>query len=192
MTTAPKLAREVFNPEHRANPYPLYAALRETDPVHSLGPRTYLASHHADCNKVLTDPLWGHGYNDRISPFRPGVGRDDVPGSLLGMDPPDHTRLDRLVGKAFKPEKIAAMHARTERIVDELLDAALEANEVDLVAAFNSPLPLRLVCEPTRTSYRRRSTKRCATGIHSQCPGVHAGGEANLMMATRSVAASGP
>ncbi|MEU6274016.1 cytochrome P450 [Streptomyces populi] len=147
MTTAPKLALEVFNPEHRVNPYPLYAALREADRIHSLAPRIYLASHHADCNKVLLDPLWGHGYNDRISPFRPGVGRDDVPGSMLGMDPPDHTRLHRLVSKAFKPQKIEELRSRTEQIVGELLDTALEANEVDLVTALNSPLPMQLVCE---------------------------------------------
>ncbi|MGW5735616.1 MULTISPECIES: cytochrome P450 [Streptomyces] len=148
MTTAPsRRAQEIFDPAHRPDPYPLYAAVREAGPVHPMGPRIHLASRHADCSKILGDPLWGHGYGDRISPFRPGVGREEVPGSLLGMDPPDHTRLHRLISKAFKPARIESLRARVEQIVDQLLDAALEAGEVDLVDAFNSPLPLTLVCE---------------------------------------------
>ena len=148
MTTAPsRLALEVFDPKHRANPYPVYRAVREAAPIHSLGPRIYMATRLSDCTTVLGDTLWGHGYNDKISPFRPGVGREDVPGSFLGMDPPDHTRLRRLVSKAFTARRVQAMRDRVEEITAELLDAALEQNEVDLIDAFTTPLPLRMVCE---------------------------------------------
>ncbi|HEX6471609.1 MAG TPA: cytochrome P450 [Streptosporangiaceae bacterium] len=140
-------ALDIFDPAHRPNPYPVYRSIRAAGALHPLAPRIYLATRMADCSDVLGDTAWGHGYDDRISPFRPGVGRDDVPGSFLGMDPPDHTRLRRLVSRAFTPRKIAQLRTRIEEIATGLLDSALERNEVDLIEDFADPLPLTVTCE---------------------------------------------
>jgi cytochrome P450 len=138
---------DIFNPAYRPDPYPVYRAIRAAGALHPLAERIYLATGMADCSLVLGDVAWGHGYDDQISPFRPGVGRDDVPGSFLGMDPPDHTRLRRLVSRAFTPRKIARLRARAEEIASGLLDSAQDRNEVDLIEDFADPLPLTMTCE---------------------------------------------
>jgi len=66
---------------------------------------------------------------------------------FLFRDPPDHTRLRGLVSKAFTPRVVESLRDRTQEIVDELLDAAVEAGEVDLVEAFAYPLPVRVICD---------------------------------------------
>lgn len=148
MTQAPsQLAAQVFNPAHRPDPYPVYQAIRDAGRLHTLGPRGYLATRMSDCAEVLKDEKWGHGYQDKINPFRPDVGREDVPGSFLGMDPPDHTRLRRLVSKAFTPRRVDDLRARAEQLAAELLDTALAENETDLIEVFADRLPLIMVCE---------------------------------------------
>lgn len=146
-TPSPPLARAAFDPARRANPYPAYSMLREAGRILPLGPGTWAVTRMNDIEQFLVNPVWGHGYDDKISPFRPGVGRDIVPGSFLGMDPPDHTRLRRLVSKAFTARMVQRMRERTQQIADDLLDVALEANEVDFVEAFAGTLPRTVICE---------------------------------------------
>lgn len=145
MSPAPTVVFDAFHPQHRSNPYPRYAAVREFTPLYPIRPDILMATRHAECSAVFTDPLWGHGYEDGINPFRPGVAPDDVPGSMLRMDPPDHTRIRGLVKRAFIPRTTGGLRGRIERLVDGLLDAAIEAGEVDLMAAFARPLPLTII-----------------------------------------------
>ena len=65
--------------------------------------------------------------------------------SMLDKDPPDHTRLRKLVSKAFTPKAIAALEPEVERLVDEALDRMAEAGEVDLVEALAYPLPFTVI-----------------------------------------------
>src|SRR5581483_3283679 len=62
-------------------------------------------------------------------------------------DPPDHTRLRGLVSKAFTPRVVESLRPRTQQVVDQLLDVALETGEVDLVETFAYPLPVRVICD---------------------------------------------
>jgi len=86
--------------------------------------------------------------------FRTPIAEDDpVAQAMIEMrpflfrDPPDHTRLRGLVSKAFTPKVVESLRERTQRMVDELLDDALEANQVDLLEEFAYPLPVRVICD---------------------------------------------
>ena len=86
--------------------------------------------------------------------FRTPLAEDDpVATAMLEMrpflfrDPPDHTRLRGLVSKAFTPKVVESLREGTQRVVDELLDAAIDADQVDLLEAFAYPLPVRVICD---------------------------------------------
>ena len=66
---------------------------------------------------------------------------------MLDLEPPDHTRLRRLVLKAFTPRTVEAMRTRIQAIVDGLIDDIGEAGEADLIAQFVEPLPVTVIAE---------------------------------------------
>ncbi len=84
-----------------------------------------------------------------------GVVSEGLPGPafarhMLSVDPPDHTRLRRLVAAAFSPRRIEGLRPRVQAIVDDLLDriaAQGQGSRVDLIAAFAFPLPFTVICE---------------------------------------------
>ena len=157
-TDAPDLAT-LFSPEHRADPYPAYRRWRENAPVAEIAPGFLVLSSHEACSEVLRDPAFGHADpgDDEAGPLDGGRARSsrstmvDEQGrpviSFLGLNPPDHTRLRRLVSKAFTARTVAGLVPRVEEITAELLDAALEAGEVDLLGALAEPLPVRVISE---------------------------------------------
>jgi cytochrome P450 len=145
MPDAQQVAFDAFLPEHRSDPYPRYAVVRDFAALYPIGSGILMATRYAECSAVFTDSLWGHGYEDRINPFRPGVNPDDVPGSMLRMDPPDHTRVRGLVKRAFIPRNTQGLRPRIEKLVNDLIDKAAEVGEVDLMEAFARPLPLTII-----------------------------------------------
>ncbi|MET0187824.1 MAG: cytochrome P450, partial [Pseudonocardia sediminis] len=157
-TDAPDLAT-LFSPEHRADPYPAYRRWRENTPVAELAPGFLVLSSHEACSDVLRNPAFGHAEPGSDVPGPLGGGRPrggdtsllDDQGrpviSFLGLNPPDHTRLRRLVSKAFTARTVAGLVPRVEEITTELLDAALDAGEVDLLGALAEPLPVRVISE---------------------------------------------
>ena len=145
MTNAQQVVFDAFLPQHRSNPYPRYALVRDFAALYPIRPDILMATRYAECSAVFTDALWGHGYEDGINPFRPGVDPDEVPGSMLRMDPPDHTRIRRLTKRAFIPRNAQDLQQRIEDLVNELLDQALAAGEVELMEAFARPVPLTII-----------------------------------------------
>ncbi|WP_054564823.1 cytochrome P450 [Frankia sp. R43] len=139
----------LFGLEHRADPYPLCRSLREAGPLHRTPLGLYLLTRHSDCVTVLQNSAWSHA--DEAAQLHGDVeaheAAAELPTSFLWMDPPDHTRLRRLVGKAFTPRLVAGLRPRIERLVDGLLDNALAAGEFDLIETIAYPLPLTVVCE---------------------------------------------
>ncbi|ABW10868.1 cytochrome P450 [Parafrankia sp. EAN1pec] len=128
-----------------ADPYPRYREIREVGAFipGEIADRTVtLVTRLAEASAVLAHPAVGHGYTDGIN-YRTGM--DDGLGSLLRADPPDHTRLRRLVGRAFTPAVIEALAPEVTSLANVLLDEAIERGEIDAVAAFARPLPLRLI-----------------------------------------------
>ena len=148
-----------FDPLWASDPFPLYADLRERAPIHRNELGFWVVSRHADCLAVLRDRrASSDSLNVAVERMPQGlrtpVEQDDpMAAAMLEMrpflfrDPPDHTRLRGLVSKAFTPKVVESLRARTQQVVDELLDAALEADRVDLVEEFAHPLPVRIICD---------------------------------------------
>ncbi len=81
--------------------------------------------------------------------------------SIIGMDPPDHTRIRRLVSREFTPRRVEQLRARAQEIVDGLLDdAAASPSPVDLVEAFAQPLPIAMICELLNVPFSDRDRFR--------------------------------
>ncbi|WP_261566836.1 cytochrome P450 [Frankia gtarii] len=140
--------RELFDPRRRSDPYPLYRALRESGRCHWLSPqapRIGVITRHGDCVAALQEGAWGHVPNSG-SAFRPMTATDEGLRSMLRSNPPTHTRLRRLVSRAFTPATTARFRPMAQALSAELLDAAVDHGEVDLVASFARPLPLRIIC----------------------------------------------
>ncbi|MGI5336522.1 cytochrome P450 [Streptomyces sp. CA-181903] len=129
-------------PSSRTNPYPLLRRLREASPA-TVGPdgTMLLVARHADCGRLLRDPAMSSDY--RRAPTLSSVRHTRM---FVTLDPPDHTRLRRLVSKAFTPRSVAALEPRIRAITGELLSAADPAG-FDVVSGLAYPLPLRIICE---------------------------------------------
>jgi cytochrome P450 len=148
-----------FDPQWASDPFPLYADLRRRAPIHRNDLGFWVVARHADCLAVLRDRrASSDSLNVAVERMPQGlrtpVGEDDpIAAAMIEMrpflfrDPPDHTRLRGLVSKAFTPKVVESLRTRTQQVVDELLDAALDAGRVDLLEAFAYPLPVRVICD---------------------------------------------
>jgi cytochrome P450 len=143
-----------FEPGFASNPYPHYQALRAGDPVHHSPLGFWVLFRHEDVLRFLRDP--GLSVDERHAtptPFdelaREVLGDRAERGSLamLNRDPPDHTRLRRLVSKAFTPRVIDGLRPRICRLVDDKLDAIESAGVVELIGALAFPLPFEVISE---------------------------------------------
>jgi cytochrome P450 len=141
-----------IDPAVRRDPYALYERGRREHPAfrHVELPMPLVSVfRYGDVQAVLRD----HGLfsNDfaRGRALPPEVKKlaEQAPPSMLGMDPPDHTRLRSLVNKAFTPRIVRQLEPRLREVAHDLLDAALEAREVDLVEALTYPLPVTAIAE---------------------------------------------
>jgi cytochrome P450 len=137
-------------PATKADPYPLYTRVRQRGLVRSpLG--AFVAADHATVASVLRDrrfsssPVHQRGY--RPPSYPPGDPRARLPdGDLLNLDPPDHTRLRRLVSGAFAPRAIAGLEPWIREVTVRLLAAADGAAGFDLIDALAFPLPIAVIC----------------------------------------------
>jgi cytochrome P450 len=143
-----------FEPGFFDDPYAQYARLRDQAPVHQspLGPWTL--SRYDDVSRLLRDPtLSVVDDNAAVAPqaaLFEGTGIDrNRRGSraILNLDPPDHTRIRRLVSKAFTPTRIEALVPRIQGLVDALLDDLDVAGPVDLIRGLAFPLPFAVISE---------------------------------------------
>jgi len=149
-------APPLFSRDFVDDPYPAYAWLREHAPVHKTrlpnGVEAYLVTRYDDVRSVLADPRLSKNAATSFPGWRPG--RTGIPGEhrsgiaahLLNLDPPDHTRLRRLVSKAFTPRRVADFEPRVIETADRLLDA-FGPEPVDLIRAYAFPLPVIVICE---------------------------------------------
>ena len=143
-TTAAEIFARVLDPANRANPYPLYAQLRET-PVSLLDDGFYGISRYADIMAMLHDPRMSSDVRKSGRPLNPQ--QQIEPRPLIFTDPPEHDRLRRIVVRHFTPARIAAIRGRIQELVDTLLEAKRDQGEIDIVSDFAYPLPVTIICE---------------------------------------------
>src|SRR5580658_9030008 len=150
------LAELLLTPEGRRDPYPLYARVRETAPVHHSGLGFWVASRFEDSQFVLRDPRFGKGAReDKVVDLTPEAEAAlarirSRARSLLFLDPPDHTRLRGLVSQAFTPRTVERLRPGVERLLNDLLDeidAGPDAGPTDLMQAVAFPLPVTVIGE---------------------------------------------
>lgn len=141
-----------FTPEGRANPYALYHRLRETSPVHRAELGMWLLSRYDDCWAAMRDPRLGKDYapqiEQRFGPdWRQHPSLTAGEHSMLNTTGPEHTRLRKLVIKAFTPRMIEGLKPSIERIVNQLLDPIAEAGGGNVLEAVGFPLPVTIIGE---------------------------------------------
>ncbi len=135
----------LMTPEVRANPYPLYAELRRR-PVCQVEPGGMWAiSRYDDVVAVLKDPRRFSSAGLGRSFLPPWLERNPTADSLVMKDPPDHTRLRAMLGRAFHGAALSRLESRIRAIAEELAEAAVRRQEVDFVADFALPLPARVL-----------------------------------------------
>jgi cytochrome P450 len=137
-------------PKTRVDPYPLYTQVRQRGLVRSpLG--VYAAADHATVASILRDrrfsssPVHQPGY--RAPTYPPTDPRSQLPAAdLLTLDPPDHTRLRRLVAAAFTPRAVAGLEPWIRDVTDRLLSAVDGASGFDVIDALAFPVPIAVIC----------------------------------------------
>lgn len=158
--TADDVLRELLTREEgRRDPYPLYRALHDLAPFHRWADDgMWYACRYETCRQVLLDPRLGH---DEEKMFRrPGMTdaqrermrrrmekRRQRGFSMVTENPPDHTRLRRLVSRAFTTPRVDELRDRVVGLVDERLDQMAEEGEVDVMTALAFPLPVTVIGE---------------------------------------------
>lgn len=128
------------------DPYPLLARFRETSPFAVLDGALMVFGRYADCSAILRDPLVS-SQRERSALAPPQLRETERVRSFLSLDPPDHTRLRRLVAKAFTPRMVARLAPRIEQVTGELLTAAAAGGELELIGQLAYPLPVRIISE---------------------------------------------
>jgi cytochrome P450 len=171
--TIPPPLFDPFAPGFAEDPYPQYATVRERAPVylHPLG--FWLLTGYDDVSWLLRAPGLSVE-DDNVAPGSPlRQLREEAYGnratqassvSMLDRDPPDHTRLRKLVSKAFTPRAIQALRPRITCLVDGMLDAMAAEGTVDLVDALAFPLPFSVIAEMLGTPPADHERIRQLTG----------------------------
>ncbi|MGB0388286.1 MAG: cytochrome P450 [Ardenticatenaceae bacterium] len=136
-------------PEFRANPYPFYDMLRQAAPIFYWGEwDLWFLSRYDDCNRLLRDNRLGHAHpplSEVPEQQRPLFEMESH--WMLINNPPDHTRLRRLVHKAFTPRMVEKMRHTIQSITNDLLDSVQEAAQLDLIADLAAPLPVTVIAK---------------------------------------------
>ncbi|QNS05454.1 cytochrome P450 [Streptomyces xanthii] len=150
-------AFDPWSPEFLADPYPAYRALRASGRVHRYEPtRQYLIPHHRDVSALLRDRRLGRTYQHRCT--HEEFGRTAPPPEhepfhtlndhgMLDLEPPDHTRIRRLVSKAFTPRTVDRLRPYVEKLAGDLVGDLVAAGGGDLLTAVAEPLPVAVIAE---------------------------------------------
>lgn len=138
------------DPGFRRDPYPTYARLRESGPVCPIalpsGLRAWLINGFDEAWDLLADERLAKDVR-RFAHLRDTRLPPELNLHMLNLDPPEHTRLRRLVSKAFTPRRVEGLRPRVEQIAAELLDAMAARDGGDLIEMYAFPLPITVICE---------------------------------------------
>jgi cytochrome P450 len=146
-----------WSPGFVADPYPAYAELRRHRPVSFHEPTgQWVVTRHADVNALLRDRRLGRSYLHVAT--HEEFGRPAEPeflapfwnlirAGMLDVEPPDHTRLRRLVSKAFTPRMVEGLRGRIRELAGELVRGLVDRGGGDLLAEVAEPLPVTVIAE---------------------------------------------
>ncbi len=142
-----------FDPAFRADPYPFYDVLREQAPAYDTGYGLIVLTRYDDVSRTLRSNDFSRDIEANATPSDDPLAKrrrerqSQRSKSILNLDPPDHTRLRRLVSKAFTPTAINALRAGIEAQVDSVLDSAGERGSMELVDELAFPVPFRVISD---------------------------------------------
>src|SRR3954468_13398469 len=157
MAAASDLAFDPWDPAFLADPYPAYAELRARGRVIRYEPtHQWLVPHHADVSALLRDRRLGRTYQHRFT--HEDFGRTAPPPEqepfhtlndhgMLDLEPPDHTRIRRLVSKAFTPRTVERLKPYVEGLAADLVATLVDAGGGDLLRDVAEPLPVVVIAE---------------------------------------------
>jgi cytochrome P450 len=163
----PWLGVDTLDPAFRDNPYPFLKRLRQYAPVNETPLGIYRLTRYDDVVRMLKEVPSGVRMADGTifgaNPEMMGPGQ-----FILRLDPPDHTRIRRLMNQAFRPRAVERLRERVQQIVDALLDRAAERGEMDVIADLALPVPSTLICEMmgVPVTDRERFTDWTAAATH--------------------------
>ncbi len=152
------LFAQVMDPSNRADPYPLYARLRESPVVRSED-GLYIVSTYEEIRSLLLNPKASSEVMRRLvfpytgNPFKDWIVNPIMSRimqrhrSLVFRDPPEHTGLRRHIMLQFTPERMERMKGRVAVLVDDLIAGMRGKQEIDLVESFSYPLPVAAICD---------------------------------------------
>jgi hypothetical protein len=136
-----------IDPAFRADPYPALAHLREVDPVNLTPVGVWRLLRFADVERLLKEVPTGVRMSDGTRPGEnvgPGDRRSEF---ILMQDPPNHTRLRKLVSKAFTLRAVNQLRDRVQEIAERQVERALVRGEMDVIADLALPVPSTMICE---------------------------------------------
>jgi cytochrome P450 len=141
---------QLLDPANRADPYPVFNRIRESGPLLLPESNLVVFSSFSECEQVLRDPSSCADRLKSTAAQRAMAAGENLrpfgtPGFLF-LDPPDHTRLRRLVSKAFSPKVVKALEPDIADMVDGLLDAVAGQDHFDAVRDLAYPLPVAVIC----------------------------------------------
>jgi len=145
----------IFGSRFTRDPYPVYAELRARSPIHrsSLGP-VWIVTRYDDCHALLRDPRLGKRPTDLRRLLRGDIAGASAAlpevvtrGSMVFMNPPEHTRIRGFLNRTFTPRRVAELRPFVESVTNGLLDAMTENNEVDLVDDLAFRIPVDVIAE---------------------------------------------
>ncbi|MFE4577779.1 cytochrome P450 [Streptomyces chartreusis] len=157
MAAPSALAFDPWDTAFLADPYPAYAELRARGRVHYYEPTDqWLVPHHADVSALLRERRLGRTYQHRFT--HEDFGRTAPPPEhepfhvlndhgMLDLEPPDHTRIRRLVSKAFTPRTVEQLKPYVRQLAGELVAGLVEAGGGDLLTDVAEPLPVAVIAE---------------------------------------------
>lgn len=159
----------------RRDPYAVYERLRAKGPLNPTALGNWSSVSHEVCGQVLRDRRFG------VRPTGADPAGNVMDLSFLEMDPPDHTRLRRLVAPAFSPKQLAAWRPRVEKRTAELLDGL--GPSFDLVDAFAEPLPIVVISDLLGVPHERgEDFARHGATIGGAIDGIRSLGQASALM----------
>ncbi|MEX2324792.1 MAG: cytochrome P450 [Nitriliruptoraceae bacterium] len=150
-SAAEPLAVAAFDPGSAsfiADPYPAYARLRDEQPVAWYPAKQWwIVSRHADVDAILRDRRFGRRFDPRQPYERFAPWNLVNEHAMLELEPPDHTRLRRLVSHAFTPRRVEGMRQQIRSITDELVDGLIEYGSGDVLSLLAEPLPVSVIAD---------------------------------------------